>query len=450
MLRTLHLDTLGAVFIPAPRTRRAPSKQAQSTCRGSIRNGWHLATALAALVAVAPLASAASDPEFEPEIIDMSPDAPASWSMRNVFAPFSAIFLGGPKYWYAERELVVDTTPSGATVDLFYLRSGFQKRFEQAETPVRVILPPRIEALARDALRIRAIAPGHRQEGVTFKVQSRQREVVIDLEPLPNRLQSVAHRYFAGRASLTFLTDELLQPRLQEEGESFTVILTETAMSPEADATLGSIRDGIIAESFGRQLGEDLAVNVVLRPVSAGSTEVRSRQAYDAARELHVFAIDLLPAGSAAGSVNDALAALGRLRPAHVGACAMRFDETLRSSLDRGGLSRALTPRGEFTDRYVRSAMRRFGEIADGRAVRFLDGSRFDPSVPIELDAALSQAESAIGFLALLRSFAIELDGPELGAHSLRSLVAPELDAAGFETLLEGAERAERACLASR
>ena len=77
----------------------------------------------------------------------VSPPRRRDWSPRNLFLPLTSPFVGGPGYWYDERELRIDTTPSGAIVDLFYIRSNFQKRYEQAETPVTVILPSRLASL---------------------------------------------------------------------------------------------------------------------------------------------------------------------------------------------------------------------------------------------------------------------------------------------------------------
>jgi hypothetical protein len=385
---------------------------------------------------------------LEPEVVDMQPESPPSWSPRNLFMPLTSVFVGGAGYWYDERELVIDTTPSGALVDLFYIRSNFQKLYEQAETPVTVILPPRMESLERDALMIRALAPGHQQRSLTVKVHTRKKEIVLDLDPLPNRLEAVAHRYFAGRGSITFMTAELLEPRLQKRDDGFSVFLAEAGMSEAADATLSSIENALIEETFGQQLGEDLAVRVTLRAESADAIELRSRQAYDAARELHVFAIDLVPADAGAAAVEGALRALARIEASDLSPCSLRYDAELRGRLDAGALSRALEPRGEFTDRYVRAAMRRMGEVAPGGSVEFLDGSRYRPSVPIELDAALSQAGSAIGFLAILRAFSEHLEG-EHAREALRSLIAPELDVAGFADRIEEARGAERSCLAS-
>lgn len=400
------------------------------------------------LACVGAPAGVAADPgEFEPEVVDMQPESPASWSPRNLFLPLSSVFVGSG-YWYDPRELVVDTTPSGATVDLFYVRSNFQKLYEQAETPVTVILPPRMHSLDRDALRIRVLAPGYKQQSRTIKIHTREREIIFDLAPLPNRLEAVSHRYFAGRGSLAFMTKELLEPRLQKQDDGFAVFLAESGMSEAAGVALSSIENALVEESFGQQLGEDLAVRVTLRAEHAGSIELRSRQAYDAARELNVFAIDLVPRDRGAAAVERALGALARLDASDLSPCALRFDAVLRAQLDAGALSRALEPRGEFTDRYVRAAMRRMGEVAPGGRVEFQDGSRYHPSVPIELDAALSQAGSAIGFLAILRTFSEHLEGDH-AIEALRSLVAPEQDVAGFVERVDQARGAEQSCLAS-
>ncbi len=400
------------------------------------------------LLSVAGPASAAADPgEFEPEVIDMQPESPANWTPRNLFLPLSSIFVG-TGYWYDERELLIDTTPPGAVVDLFYIRSNFQKLYEQAETPVTVILPSRIDSLERDALRIRVLAPGYQQQSLTIKVHTREREIIFDLDPLPNRLEAVSHRYFAGRGSLAFMTSELLEPRLQQEADGFALFLAESGISEAAELSLSSIENTLIEESFGQQLGEDLAVRVTLRSEHADAIELRSRQAYDAAREFHVFAIDLVPRDGGAAAVQGALGALARLDASDLSTCAMRFDAALRDQLDAGELSRALEPRGEFTDRYVRAAMRRMGEVARDGRVEFQDGSRYQPSVPIELDAALSQAGSAIGFLAILRTFTEYFEG-DYALEALRSLIAPEQTVAGFSERVEKARSAERSCLAS-
>lgn len=385
--------------------------------------------------------------EVELDVLDMSPDSPSDWSFKYLAAPLVSIFRG-TGYMYQPRSLVVDTTPSGGYVDLFYVRSGFQKRFEQAEAPLTVILPSRLKAGPRDSLTIRAFAEGYRQESVTLRLSSMIGAVSIDLEPLPNMLNGVSHRYFGGRSSIGFLTKESLTFRLQEADDGFSVILTETAMTEDAQAAVESLSSPLIDEGYGQQLGEDLMVKVVLSEEGRSDRiEVRSRQSYNAPRDVYEFSIDLVPSDGGAGAVEAALAALERLGPGNVGGCALSFDDALRRQLDPGSLARALSPQGSFTDPYVRAAMRRLGEVSVDGIVDFVDGSQFRPAESIELEMSLSNAGGAKGFLALLDAFVAQFeDSDENRVEALRSLVAPELPPAGFDEILQSARRAEASC----
>ena len=387
------------------------------------------------------------EPEV-PEVIDMAPDQAVGWSLRNVAAPMGAIFQGGFDYWYAERTIEIDTTPSGGFVDLFYVRRNFQKRFEQAQAPVTILLPPRIKAGPRDALIVRAFREGYRQQSVTIPVKSRQTELVINLEPLPNTLEAVAHRYFGGRSTLVFLTTESPTFRVQEKPDGFGLILSETAKTAEAAASIEGVTSPMIASAVAQQIGEDLVISAKF--ADGQKIELRSRLSHDAARGLYEFSLDLRPAAGLADAVAAAQEALGRLKPEHVSNCNLTFDRRLHSLLEIGALTRALAPRGAFTDPYVRAAMRRLGEVSphDG-AVHFAAGAAYRPEVPIELEAALSQAAEASGFLALLRQFVVELETSQHRRETFRSLVAPELDPMSFDVIMDKAEASERDCAAT-
>jgi hypothetical protein len=415
-----------------------------------------LPISLATLLLVFTALSAASanepggDEAIERDVVDLRPDDPAGFTMRNVFAPLTGLFMGGPSYWYATREIEVDTTPRHGTLDLFYIRSNFQKRFEQAESPATVILPPRIQATSRDALIIRAFAEGYRQKQVTLKMGSRQSKVVLDLDPLPNTLKAFAHRYFGGRSSLNFLLSESPTFRLQDGSDGVSLILTETAVTSEAAASIEGSASPVLAELYTQQLGEDLLVKVGFGEDSPyGKPMVRSRQSYDAARGLHQFTLDLVPS-EAGESVARARGALAQLQAADVAGCALRFDESLRGGLDEGALARALTPSGSFTDPYFRAAMRRLGELSPEGVVHFASGAVFRPAVPIELEAALSQASGAIGYLALLQRFVEGLEPEEHRVETLRGLVAPEVGTEHFAQVLTTANKSRRDCVAGR
>ncbi len=344
----------------------------------------------------------------------------------------------------------IDTTPPGGLIDLFYVRRNFQKRFEQAEAPVIVLLPKRIEAGPRDSVKVRAYREGYRQEEVSFRVSSRRVKVLIDLEPLPNTLEAIAHSYFVGRASLVFLTKEALTSRLQEADDGFSLILLETAQSPDAIASIEHVRSPLIEKMWAQQLGEDLQIRVFLTELArTREVQLRSRESYDVARELYSFSLDLLPASGGGDAVRRTLAALDALEQRHVSGCSLRFDQTLREDLDPGSLARALVPNGRFADPYLRAAMRRLGEVSPGGVVQFGGGTEYRPAVPIELEAALMQASGAAGYLALLRQLVKELESEEYQRETLRGLIAPELDAGRFETLVDAAEARERDCLAA-
>lgn len=430
---------------PLSRARSPGAALAARPAGARARAGGLLLVLLVPLLACASGRDEAAGADADVEVIDMRPDDLASFGMKNVTAPIGSLFLGF-NHFYAPREIRIDTTPSGGMVDLFYVRSNFQKRFEQADTPVRIIVPARVEAGPRDSITIRAFAEGFRQQTRAVKLSSSVDEVTIDLEPLPNTLDGLSHRYFAGRASLGFLTDENLSFRVQEAADGFAVVLNETAMTPEARAAVDGLRDPLIAGAFGQQLGEDLLVKVSLSDAARGSTRVLSRQQYNAARDLHEFVLDLVPEDGGAASVQGALDALAGLGPGDVTGCALTFDDTLRGELDPGALNRALAPQGDFTDRYLRAAMRRLGEVTPGGAVSFSHGSRYRPSVPIELEVSLSQAADAEGFLALLRSFVFDLEPEPYRRETLRSLIAPELDDETFDVVLQKAEAAEASC----
>jgi hypothetical protein len=260
---------------------------------------------------------------------------------------------------------------------------------------------------------------------------------------------SVSHRYFAGRTSLSFLTDEALTFRLQEADDGYGVILTETSISDEAAASVAEILSPLIAESYSQQLGEDLMVKLVLSQ-DAPEVEVRSRQSLDAPRDLHVFTVDLVLAESAKERVERATSALGSLAPDDVRGCALLLDESLREQLDSGDLARALRPSGNFTDRYVRAAMRRMGELSSGGGVEFVDGSQLRPVSPLELEMALGNAAGAKGFLSLLRALVTQIENTEAArVESLRSLLAPQMTASRFLEILNSAREREQICLSS-
>jgi hypothetical protein len=399
---------------------------------------------------LAPSASADADPDddWDPDVVELAPQDAPSWSLENVLAPVTGLFLGGPGYWYSAREIEIDTTPPGAILDLFYVRRNFQKAYQQADAPAKVVLPPRIEATSRDSLTIRALLDGYQRKEVRLKVRSRTEKVMIDLSPLPNSLVAFAHTYFAGRGSLTFLTKEALTFRLQKSPRGFGVVLTETGGSEEAEAAMRGASSALVNEVRPQQLGEDLVVRVDLTERGSGDDmETRSRQSVDPIRGLHRFSLDLVPKDGGAAAIESARAALARITPSDVTGCPLEFDRSLREQMEPAALARALSPSGTFTDKYLRAAMKRLGEVSPGGVIRMRDGSEFRGDVPIELMAAASQPGEAIGYLVLLRTFVAELEPADYRRSTLHGLIAPETPPSSFEAIVDAAEARERSCL---
>jgi hypothetical protein len=354
--------------------------------------------------------------------------------------------MGGPGYWYSDRKIEIDTTPPGATLELAYVRANLQKRFERAVSPILLVLPSRIEAEPRDLVAIRVLRDGYRHEEVRVRVRSRETKLMIDLAPLPNTLEAMTHTYFSGRGSLKFLTREALRFRLQDTSRGFSIALIETGQSSAAAATMDGVSSALIKSLRSERLGEDLIVSVELNEGVRGNLERRSGHGYDAVRDLHHFSVNLVPSDGTVVAVDEAREVLGRIQPDDVSGCALEFDRSLRSQLEAEALSRALAPSSSFLDPYLRAALKRLGELSPDGVIALTDGSRFRPSIPLELSAASVQSAQAVGYLVLLRKFVAELEPSIDQYNTLRGIIAPEATNAGFDAIIEAAEDSERRC----
>ncbi len=384
----------------------------------------------------------------EREVVELIPSKPSSWTIGRLFAPITGLFRGGPRYWYGERSIEIDTKPSGASLDLFYVRENIQRRFERAESPILLRLPTRIEANPRDSVAIRAILDGYLHQEVQVEVRSRKTQLTIELAPLPNRLEAMTHTHLSRRGSLKFLTSEAARFRSQKMSNGFSIVLTETGHSEGAFDTVRGVSSDNIKSLRAEQLGEDLVVRVQLRAAAQNQLDLRSTQGYDAVRELHRLTIELVPTEGNAAVLARSRDALHRVRRSNVFGCALDFDRSMRSQLDSEALSRALAPSSSFLDRHLRSALQRLGELSPDGLITLIDGSKFRPAIPLDLTAASAQSAEAIGVLSLLRAFIAELEPAEHRRNALRGVIAPELGGERFDAIVEIAEDLERRCSA--
>lgn len=383
----------------------------------------------------------------EREIVELIPAKRSGWTIGRLFAPITGLFRGGPGYWYGERTIEIDTRPPGASLDLFYVRENIQQRFERAESPILLRLPTRIEAGSRDSVAIRAILDGYLHQEVQIEVRSRETQLTIELAPLPNRLEAMIHTHLSRRGSLKFLTSEAAKFRLQKMSDGFSIVLTETSSSEGASENMRGVSSDNIKSLRAEQLGEDLVVRVQLHDAAKNRPELRSTQGYDAARELHQFTVELVPTEGNAEVLTRSSDALNRVQRSDVFGCALDFDRSARSQLDSEALSRALAPSSSFLDRHLRSALQRLGELSPDGLITLIDGSKFRPSIPLDLTAASAQSAEAIGYLSLLRAFISELEPSEHRRNALRGVIAPELDRESFHAIVDVAEDLERRCV---
>jgi hypothetical protein len=379
--------------------------------------------------------------ERAPDEVQLIPHDPAGFGLRNVGAAVTSIF-GAWNYWYAENVVLIDTAPSDAQVDLFYIRANFQKLYSRERSPIRVHLPSRVHATPRDALIIRATANGYRSQEQSFKIGKAPEKLVMTLEPLPNALVLLSHTHLGARTSLTLRMTEKAEFRVMKGRgfPGFSLVLAETAsrLEPSPHAA-GGLLHGVEVT----QIGEDLIVRVeTLDP----KVETRSKATYDAIREEHVLVLDLTEPGVPRQSSTTIRREIARADYTPGDPCDERFERSLREAFGPETLARAFRSSGTYADLYRREAMLARGRLDHGE-VRTLSGERFRTGSALELEVALQSGPLVEGYLALLGAYARTQDDP---TTVLRSLIAPEADAETFDPLYEVAEGDWSDCRRSR
>ncbi len=375
--------------------------------------------------------------ESEPERIELMPDEKAGWSPRNLAAGLTTL-VRGPSYWYEDKELLVETVPANAQLGLYFIRSNFQKRYERAVAPVRVVTPRRVHATSRDVVVVRAALAGYLMSERKFRVFDLPEKVLIELQPLPNSLVFLSQTHLAGRSTLTLRTTAEPDLRISKSRGSsgFTLALTQTANKLESAPGAGG---GHIDAIHVNQLGEDLVVSV---STGEPDLEVRSKMRYDPIRKEHAYVLDLMRRGERPPSNAQIRREIERARFNRGDPCAAAFEEVLRSRLDDRALARAFRPSGGIAEFYQREAMLQLGRLNTG-TVEDLNGEAYRTGSPIELALALQSVGTVRDYLALLGAIARTQSDPE---GFLRALTAPEMSPDEFSEIYREALAARRRC----
>lgn len=374
--------------------------------------------------------------EGAPHEVDLVPNERAAWTPKNMAIGVSSV-LGGWKYWYEDRKITIETVPADAELSLYYLRSNFQKKFERAESPATVTLPPRVDMTERDAVKFHAFANGYLAGEQSFDAQKVPDKVVIELHALPNNLVFLGHTELAGRTSVTLRTTEQPEVRLSKNTSlvGFQVALTKTAMKLEDKPPAGG---GHVKSLEAVQVGEDAIVRI---GTDEGNLEVRSRQSFDPVRQQYAYVFDIVSPGAVAPSDGQIRSQLDGL-PFAPSACDQHYAAVLREKVGDAELSDAFRPSGELADLYRKEAMMRLGRFKEG-TVKTDAGETLHTGSSLELALAMQSAARVDGYLALLGALARSEPQP---SNALRSLVAPGRTPADFEPIYDAAENARKDC----
>lgn len=398
---------------------------------GSIGRG------LVALLCCLPLPPLARAQLAAPEEVELIPADPAPLGLGSLFVGIASL-LGGWRYWQGERYVRITTVPDDADVALYYIRSNFQKRFERATAPLRVLLPKRANTTRRDVLSLRIQADGFSTEERVYPVRDVAEELVIRLAPLPNALVAFDHTYIAGRTTLLLHTKEEPQFRVSrgQSSAGFVLALTKTADKLESRP---EVSGGEVLGVEVSQVGEDILISIQTRD---SKVEVRSKQSYNAIRKEHILLLDVMADGARLPGSEEVRRALERLAYRPGDRCNRSAESVLRERLDPAVVAKAFRPSGSIIDSYQREAMLLLGRASRG-TVHTLGGEELRTGSPLELELALQSAATVEGYFGLLAAFARGQDEP---VTVLRSLLAPGMRPDEFRPIYAAADSAWKSC----
>ena len=368
------------------------------------------------------------------ERIDLVPERPAAWRAERLIAPFRAATRG-------PRLLRIDTEPSGALLELAYVRDGAQQRHARGVAPLVLLLPSLAHTGAGDTLAVRAELLGFEPRELEFAASRTASELRVSLARLPNHLLAASLLELGDRARLTLISEEPLAARLAASERGWRLVLPRVALDERLTAALAGIHGETVRSATASSLAGDVKIEL-MRGAAGELREIRLATRAEPVRGLHHFSLDWVSADGGAAT----LAAAHRALAADAPRCGLEFDRALREALDSAELSRALAPSGAFTDALLTLAIEQLAASSASGEVLMRDGSRIALARPLERDRVLAQPADALGLLAALRSLADSLAPRGTAQSALHAWLAPELSAERFAAAFELALAAEARC----
>ncbi len=370
--------------------------------------------------------------------IDLVPHRSAPWRAERLIAPFRAATRG-------PRELRVTTEPAGARLALAYARDGIEQRSASGVAPLELRLPSLANTAPGDSLTIRAEQDGFAPREVVLAASVAGPELRIVLARLPNRILAVSLLELGDRARLTLISEQPLDARFTNSEQGWRLVLPGVALDARFETALAAIHGATVASATASLLARDVRLELT-RGGADGGREVRMTTGVEPVRALHRFALDWVPADGGAASLAAARTAVAAHGIGDRRGCGAEFDRALRAALDPAELSRALAPRGAFTDAFLPLALERLAELSANGEITLRDGSRATLARPLERERILAQPADVLGLLDVLHSLAASLAKEGAVQPALHAWLAPELSEAEFAAAFERAASAKARC----
>ena len=265
-------------------------------------------------------------------------------------------------------------------------------------------------------------------------------------DPSPAGGVSIRSRFLAGRGSLEILAPAGRAPALRRDGDRLVVTLH--GVVPEEAVRGKALANPFVASLAIEPVRGGSAIAIVLTEPDRTETSARTLEGAGGHRLLIAFA-DVATATGREDRIRAAFAGIG---PEALSPCELVSERMLRAQIGAPHLTRALTPDGGPYDALVTGGLDRLAELSPFGTLH-LEGPGGGEAIPLAdpetTRRARARAGEVRGLVLLLRVGIERLEPDGLGDAALRGLLAPDLSADRFGTVLRNADDAAGLCARS-
>jgi hypothetical protein len=344
------------------------------------------------------------------------------------------------------RELHIETSPSGAQLELAYLREGVQLAHGRGSAPLVATLPSRALTGAGDRILVRAELAGYAPRELALDARGLAGSTSIELAPLPSKLLAASLLELHEHSRLELTSDRALDARLTQTESGWRLVLADVAASGDFPARLELLR----GEAFGRVrvrvVGSDWIIELTRRPGEQRAPRLTRRQ--ESVRSASHLSLEWLPEGGEGAALARARAALARLDSGDLGACGAAFEDAIAASIGPEVLARSLAPSAAFPDAYVALALDALAAASPTAELALRDGTQLRPDSPLARASLAARAAEVRNLLVAVRALAESLAPPGDALRALHAWLAPERTPEDFGADYARAAAAEARCRA--